>query len=72
MAAEPITGLDTTAVDELVELDQFLEDKGIRLAFAEMKGPIKDRLIRFGVGSRFDGSRFHYTVEAAVDAFHRR
>ncbi|WP_020112346.1 SulP family inorganic anion transporter [Rhodococcus sp. 114MFTsu3.1] len=72
VAAEPITGLDTTAVDELVELDQFLEDKGIRLAFAEMKGPIKDRLIRFGVGSRFDGSRFHYTVEAAVDAFHRR
>ncbi|WP_037158899.1 SulP family inorganic anion transporter [Rhodococcoides fascians] len=72
VAAEPITGLDTTAVDELVELDQFLEDRGIRLAFAEMKGPIKDRLIRFGVGSRFDGSRFHYTVEAAVDAFHRR
>ncbi|OZF50309.1 SulP family inorganic anion transporter [Rhodococcus sp. 14-2470-1a] len=72
VATEPITGLDTTAVDELVELDQFLEDKGIRLAFAEMKGPIKDRLIRFGVGSRFDGSRFHYTVEAAVDAFHRR
>ncbi|OZE83657.1 sodium-independent anion transporter [Rhodococcus sp. 15-649-1-2] len=72
VAAEPITGLDTTAVDELVELDQFLEDKGIRLAFAEMKGPIKDRLIRFGVGSRFDGARFHYTVEAAVDAFHRR
>ena len=72
VAAEPITGLDTTAVDELVELDQFLEDKGIRLAFAEMKGPIKDRLIRFGAGSRFDGSRFHYTVEAAVDAFHRR
>ncbi|MDJ0394710.1 SulP family inorganic anion transporter [Rhodococcus sp. G-MC3] len=72
VAAEPITGLDTTAVDELVDLDRNLEGQGIRLAFAEMKGPIKDRLIRFGVGSRFDTTRFYYTVETAVDAFHQR
>lgn len=72
VAAEPITGLDTTAVDELVDLDTFLDEKGVRLVFAEMKGPIKDRLIRFGVGDRFDPSRFHPTIEAAVTAFHRR
>ncbi|MFE5643178.1 SulP family inorganic anion transporter [Rhodococcus sp. NPDC056516] len=69
IAAEPITGLDTTAVDELVDLDTFLEGKGIRLAFAEMKGPIKDRLIRFGVGDRFDSTHFFPTLEAAVSAF---
>lgn len=72
IAAEPITGLDTTAVDELVDLDTFLEGKGIRLAFAEMKGPIKDRLIRFGVGDRFDSTHFYSTVEAAVNAFRTR
>ena len=72
IAAEPITGLDTTAVDELVDLDTFLEGKGIRLAFAEMKGPIKDRLIRFGVGDRFDSTHFYPTVEAAVNAFRTR
>jgi MFS superfamily sulfate permease-like transporter len=72
VAAEPITGLDTTAVDELVDLDRYLESNGIRLAFAEMKGPIKDRLIRFGVGDRFDSSHFYPTVESAVAAFHRR
>ncbi|MDV6275979.1 SulP family inorganic anion transporter [Rhodococcus erythropolis] len=72
IAAEPITGLDTTAVDELVDLDTFLEGKGIRLAFAEMKGPIKDRLIRFGVGDRFDSTHFYPTLEAAVSAFHAR
>jgi high affinity sulfate transporter 1 len=72
VAAEPITGLDTTAVDELVDLDTYLEGKGIRLAFAEMKGPIKDRLIRFGVGDRFDSSHFYPTVESAVTAFHNR
>lgn len=72
IAAEPITGLDTTAVDELVDLDTFLEGRGIRLAFAEMKGPIKDRLIRFGVGDRFDSTHFYPTVEAAVNAFRTR
>ncbi|MDV7354654.1 SulP family inorganic anion transporter [Rhodococcus oxybenzonivorans] len=72
VAAEPITGLDTTAVDELVDLDTYLESKGIRLAFAEMKGPIKDQLIRFGVGDRFDSTHFYPTVESAVTAFHNR
>lgn len=72
IAAEPITGLDTTAVDELVDLDTYLEGRGIRLAFAEMKGPIKDQLIRFGVGERFDASHFFPTLEAAVNAFQSR
>lgn len=72
VAAEPITGLDTTAVDELVDLDGFLEGRGIRLAFAEMKGPIKDKLIRFGVGDRFDATHFYPTLDAAVDAFRHR
>ncbi|MFC9557768.1 SulP family inorganic anion transporter [Rhodococcus sp. NPDC056960] len=72
VAAEPITGLDTTAVDELVDLDTYLEGNGIRLAFAEMKGPIKDRLIRFGVGDRFDSTHFYPTIDSAVDAFRSR
>nr|WP_300500859.1 SulP family inorganic anion transporter [uncultured Rhodococcus sp.] len=72
IAAEPITGLDTTAVDQLVELDRYLKDQGIRLVFAEMKGPIKDRLIRFGAAGSFDTSRFYPTVETAVDAFQQR
>ncbi|KAF0966241.1 SulP family inorganic anion transporter [Rhodococcus sp. T7] len=72
VAAEPITGLDTTAVDELVDLDTYLEGKGIHLVFAEMKGPIKDRLIRFGVGDRFDATHFYPTLESAVEAFRDR
>ncbi|MFD6388603.1 SulP family inorganic anion transporter [Nocardia sp. NPDC060259] len=72
IAAEPITDLDTTAVDELVDLDNYLAGKGIRLVFAEMKGPIKDKIIRFGVSDRFDGTHFYPTVEAAVEAFRHR
>jgi MFS superfamily sulfate permease-like transporter len=72
VAAEPLTGLDTTAVDEVVDLDTYLESKGITLVFAEMKGPIKDRLVRFGVGDRFDASHFYPTIDAAVEAFRTR
>ncbi|MFI6429100.1 SulP family inorganic anion transporter [Rhodococcus oryzae] len=69
IASEPLTGLDTTAVDELVELDQYLDSHGVRLVFAEMKGPVKDRLILFGVGDRFGHDRFYPTLDAAVEAF---
>ena len=72
IAAEALTGLDTTAVDEVVDLDTYLDGKGIHLVFAEMKGPIKDRLIRFGLSERFDARHFYPTIEAAVAAFRSR
>jgi high affinity sulfate transporter 1 len=71
VAAEPITGIDTTALDDLVELDDHLDRLGISLVFAEMKGPIKDRLVRFGVGSRFGPEHFFPTVNSAVKAYRK-
>ncbi|MEB0201279.1 SulP family inorganic anion transporter [Cryobacterium sp. MDB1-18-2] len=68
LAAEPITDIDTTAVDELLELDEFLQKRGATLVFAEMKGPVKDVLRRYGLGKRFPPERFADTVGAAVDA----
>jgi high affinity sulfate transporter 1 len=69
VAAEPITGVDTTAIDDLVELDDYLDRLGISLVFAEMKGPIKDRLVRFGVGRRFGPEHFFPTVNNAVKTY---
>jgi high affinity sulfate transporter 1 len=66
VAAEPITDVDSTAADELVELDDHLRARGIQLAFAEMKGPVKDRLARYGISDRF---RQFPTVGTAVDAY---
>jgi len=71
VASEAITDLDTTALDDLVELDDELAQKGISLVFAEMKGPIKDRLIRFGVSSRFGPDHFFPTVHNAVRSYRR-
>lgn len=67
LAAEPITDIDTTAVDEFVELDDWLASRGIRLVIAEMKDPVIDVLRRYGLGDRFTPDRFAPTVGAAVD-----
>ena len=69
VAAEPITGVDTTAMDELIELDDHLARHHIALRFAEMKGPVKDRLIRLGLGERFPPDHFFPTIGTAVHAF---
>jgi MFS superfamily sulfate permease-like transporter len=71
VAAEPITDVDTTALDVLVLLDDELAQRGISLVFAEMKGPIKDRLIRFGVSSRFGPDHFFPTVNNAVRSYRK-
>jgi MFS superfamily sulfate permease-like transporter len=67
LAAEPITDIDTTAIDELVELDEYLSSHGIRLLFAEMKDPVRDVLRQYGMTARFTPDRFYPTVGTAVD-----
>src|SRR5690606_11687783 len=72
LAAEPITDLDISAVEEIERLDDYLAHRGIRLAFAAMKGPVKDKLHRMQSGTRFGAGRFHPTVRTAVVAFRHR
>lgn len=67
LAAEPITDIDTTAIDELVELDDYLRSRGITLVLAEMKDPVIDVLRAYGLEGRFPPERFAPTVGAAVD-----
>jgi len=67
VAAEPVTSVDITAADALVELDEELRKAGIDLCFAELKDPVKDKLRRFGLLERFGEGFLFPTVEAAVD-----
>jgi high affinity sulfate transporter 1 len=69
IAAEPITDIDTTASDLLEQLDDELAAQGIRLVFAELKGPVKDRLGRYGLGTRFGPDRFYPTVGTVVSDY---
>ena len=69
IAAEPVTSIDITSADMLAELTQTLSAAGIELHFAEVKGPVKDKLRRFGLLSPEEERRIQPTVGAAVDAY---
>jgi len=38
------------------------------MCFAEMKGPVKDKLKRFGIFNRFGEKAFFDTIDEAVNA----
>ncbi len=69
VAAEPVTSVDVTAADALCELDDNLHAASIELCFAEMKDPVKDKLKRFGLFTRFGEKTFFATVGEAVTAY---
>jgi hypothetical protein len=69
VAAEPVTSVDVTAADAVCELDDALHAAGIELCFAEMKDPVKDKLKRFGLFTRFGERSFFATLGEAVNAY---
>jgi len=69
VAAEPVTSVDVTSADMLVELQRSLKESGVELHFAEMKDPVIDKLKRFELQRCFTAADFHPTVSAAVDDF---
>ncbi|MBN3835682.1 SulP family inorganic anion transporter [Burkholderia sp. Ac-20344] len=66
IAAEPVTDIDVSAADRLVALCEELREQRIALDFAEMKGPVKDRLRAYGLFDAFGAARFFPTVTDAV------
>ena len=69
LAAEPITDVDTTAAEMLLELDRTLAERGIELAFAELKDPVVDRLRAYGLREHIGDDYFFPTIGVAVKAF---
>ena len=69
VAAEPITDVDTTAGDALAELLEDLGRRDVVLAFAELKGPVKDRLGRYGLLDVIGRAHLYPTLGTAVDAY---
>jgi high affinity sulfate transporter 1 len=69
VAAEPVTDIDLTAADAIAELDKTLCEAHIELCFAEMKGPTKDRLKRYGLFTKIGKDDFFPTIGQAVDMY---
>jgi MFS superfamily sulfate permease-like transporter len=69
VSAEPITDVDATAANELRELLDDLDARGVRFAFAELKGPVWDQLVAYGIADRI-GERYRFpTLGTAVKAY---
>ena len=66
VAAEPVTSIDITAADILVELSDALRKAGTRLVFAELKDPVKDTLKRFELFDALGADSFFPTISVAV------
>ena len=71
VAAEPITDVDTSAADMLGDLDVELNQRGISLAFAELKDPVRSKLERYELIGTLDPKHFYSTLDEAVETFSR-
>lgn len=71
VAAEPVTDVDTTAAEMLVDLDEEMNAQDIHLVFAELQDPVKDKIVRYGLLETIDSRHFYPTLETAVVAFHK-
>jgi len=69
IAAEPITDVDTTASDVLLELDVELNAQGTSLVFAELKHGVRAKIERYELTSEIDPRHFYRTIDAAVAAY---
>jgi len=72
VAAEPVTSVDVTAADTLEDLDKTLNETGIKLCFAELKDPVKDKLKRFGLFARIGEDFFFPTLGSAISRYLER
>jgi high affinity sulfate transporter 1 len=69
VAAEPLTDIDTTAAEVLSQLVDELEARDVELAFAELKGPVKDRLRDYELYDRIGDDRFFPTLGTAISTY---
>ena len=69
VAAEPMTDVDTTAADMLVELDIWLNARDVSLVFAEVKDPVRAKIDRYELERTIDPAHFFPTIDEAVAAY---
>ncbi len=67
--ADAITDVDITAAEVLMALHGELQQQGVELWFAGMKGPVKDRLKHYGTLDVIGQDIFSPTVGSAVTLY---
>jgi MFS superfamily sulfate permease-like transporter len=69
VTAEPITDVDTTAADMLVELAGWLDARDVDLVFAELKQVVQHKLDRYELTEKIEPRHFFPTTSSAVHAY---
>ena len=67
--AETVNVIDTTACDMLIKLQSELAGKGIVLAFARVRDPVRDVIRRAGVEAAIGTDHLYERVTDGVEAF---
>jgi MFS superfamily sulfate permease-like transporter len=66
VAGDAMTDIDTTGAEILTDVLDDLDRRDLKFAFAGLKGPIKDRLRRYGLYERIGDEAFFPTIGSAV------
>jgi high affinity sulfate transporter 1 len=69
VAAEPMTDIDSTAADMLAGLVEELREQEVTLVMAELKDPVRDRLVGFKVMPVLGEENLYPTIGTAVHAY---
>ena len=56
LVASGINHIDSSALQSLLELNTRLDDKGIKMHFSDVKGPVLDRLHRINFADELTGT----------------
>ena len=68
LQCEAITDIDVTAAEVLKTLDEERNDRGIHLAFVELRDRLQDLIRRFGLHTTLDQQHFYQSLDQALDA----
>ena len=68
LQCEAITDIDVTAAEVLKALDEELNERGVHLAFVELRDRLQDLVRRYGLHTTLDQEHIYPSLEQALDA----
>jgi high affinity sulfate transporter 1 len=67
LQCEAITDIDVTAADMLKRLDLELNDRGVHLAFVELRDRLRELVARYGLDETLDRDHFYRSIDLALE-----
>ena len=66
LQCEAVTDIDVTAADMLERLDLELNERGVHLAFVELRNRLRDLVGRYGLDETLDRDHFYRSIDLAI------